>query len=581
MWRSNSSVSSRSSVNLPDNVVNSEHYSVEGDSSFDFKNWSIPRVPDKEVYKTSWFKSSFRAKYAVKTVEQTIPISNRNEDFELFNKRFVNQSLAKGFKFLHIGAVQVAVKPLTRIGIDASVLMCLRDARFIDFRTSTLGMVHTSLYNGLVYFDTFPNITLSLSDVNISKALTLNVLTSGYDMLIGSQPVVIIYRIYYKLLKTNLNPQAVIKNSGESTLLIQSSTRDANILIPRMMKWSEITLPNEWLIENVTQPAKVAQNDANVDYIQQYMDGSVKISFVDLNLSRTKRPLPNERRNSFSANQRRNSFADSTTTEGFQRRDKDIENFLADSVSADYKLKGVATSSQVCSAFYSAKQSVVPSQASQAEEGDISPSASDLNAPMPEPVFHHCNAITFPEPKKMGFNDLDWSSLEKDFRSEENRQKRIIYFKSFSQKEQDLLKLQWVEKMLEEQRHTLFFDFLLKIKPGILNVVKKPFVLAEDNNVVKDSHPPVETLRVKGKDDTVVIASPYKTSKNDPAHSETRKIIEQNNFANQSLHIIGQQLDRIEEKIDSSSAKIIEKPIPLAVKKDVEKPLISLPEERR
>jgi len=106
-------------VNPSDNK--SEHYSVEGDSSFDFKNWSIPRLPDKEVYKTSWFKSSFRTEYAVKTVEQTIPISHRNEDFELFNKRFVNQSLAKGFKFLHVGAVQVTVKPLTRIGIDASV----------------------------------------------------------------------------------------------------------------------------------------------------------------------------------------------------------------------------------------------------------------------------------------------------------------------------------------------------------------------------------------------------------------------------------------------------------------------------
>jgi len=300
-------------------------------------------------------------------------------------------------------------------------------------------MVHTSLYNGPVYFDTFPNITLSLSDVNISKALTLNVLTSGYDMLIGSQSLVIIYRIYYKLLKTNLNPQAVIKNSGESTLLIQSSTRDANIRIPRMMKWSEITLPNEWLIENVSQSAKVSQDDTNFDYIQQYLDGSVKISFANLNLSRVERPLSiNEGRNSFSANQRRNSFADSTTTEGFQKRDKDIENFLADSVTADYKLKGIATSSQVCSAFYSVKQSAVPSQA---EEGNVSPSASDLNAPMPEPVFHHCNAITFVEPKKMGFNDLDWPSLEKDFRYEENRQKRIIYFKSFSQKEQDLLKL--------------------------------------------------------------------------------------------------------------------------------------------
>jgi predicted metal-dependent hydrolase len=199
---------------------------------------------------------------------------------------------------------------------------------------------------------------------------------------------------------------------------------------------------------------------------------------------------------------------------------------------------------------------------------------------MPEPFFHHCNAINFVEPKKMGFHDLDWPSLEKNFRSEENRQNRFIYFKSFSEKERELLKLLWVEKMLEDQRHTLFFDFLQKVKPGVLNVVKKPFVLAEDNTVVKASHPPTETIRIKGKDDTVVIASPYKVSKNDTTHTKTRKIIEQNNFANQSLHIIGQRLDRIEEKIDSP-VKIIEKPIPLAVKKDVEKPLISLPEERK
>jgi hypothetical protein len=373
--------------------VNTEHFSVEDDSSFDFSKWSIPRLPVKEIYNTSWFKSSFRAEYAFKTVEQTIPISNRNENFELFSKRFVNNSLAKGFMFLHVGSVQVAVKPLARLGINAYVLMCLRDARFTDFQTSILGMVQTSLYNGPVYFDTFPNITLALSDVNIVKALTLNVLTSSYNMLEGSQPLVIIYRIYYKLLKTNLNPQAIIKNSGNSTLLIQSSTRDANMRIPRMMKWSEISLPNEWLIKNVSQPAKTSSDDTNLDYIQQYLDGSVKISLADLNLSRVERPLSiNEGRNSFAVNQRKNSFPDSTTTEGFQRRDKDIETFLADS-SSDFKLKGISTNSQVCFAFYTAKQSAAPSQASRAEEGEISPpisispSASDLNAPMPSLFF--------------------------------------------------------------------------------------------------------------------------------------------------------------------------------------------------
>ena len=43
-------------------------------------------------------------------------------------------------------------------------------------------------------------------------------------------------------------------------------------------------------------------------------------------------------------------------------------------------------------------------------------------------------------------------------------------------------------------------------------------------------------------------------------------LIEQNNFTNESLHIIGQQLDRIEEKID-------EKPPVLKL----DKPLIDLP----
>jgi hypothetical protein len=112
-----------------------------------------------------------------------------------------------------------------------------------------------------------------------------------------------------------LNPQTVIENLDNSILLIQSSTRDANI----RMKWSETSLPSEWLIENVSQPAKIPRNDTNLDYIQQYLDGFVKISFADLKLSRVERPLSiNEGKNSFAVNQRRHSFADSTATEGFQ-----------------------------------------------------------------------------------------------------------------------------------------------------------------------------------------------------------------------------------------------------------------------
>jgi hypothetical protein len=49
------------------------------------------------------------------------------------------------------------------------------------------------LFNGPIHFDVFPNLTISLDDVNVLKALTLNVLTFGYDMEEGNRPLAIIY----------------------------------------------------------------------------------------------------------------------------------------------------------------------------------------------------------------------------------------------------------------------------------------------------------------------------------------------------------------------------------------------------
>ena len=96
-----------------------------------------------------------------------------------------------------------------------------------------------------------------------------------------------------------------------------------------------------------------------------------------------------------------------------------------------------------------------------------------------------------------------------------------------------------------------------------LNVVKKNFV-KEDKSIIKSSHPPLDTILVNYKWFSI-IASPFKDP--DVSKSETKKIIEQNNFVNQSLHTIGQQLDRIEEKISPSVS--------------IEKPLISLPKKRK
>ena len=85
----------------------------------------------------------------------------------------------------------------------------------------------------------------------------------------GSKPLAIIYHIYYRLLKTNLNPHARLKNISDKTLFNQCSTPNVKVQIPRMICWKYITLPKEWLLEQEAQPVKFASDELNLDHIQQ------------------------------------------------------------------------------------------------------------------------------------------------------------------------------------------------------------------------------------------------------------------------------------------------------------------------
>ena len=121
---------------------------------------------------------------------------------------------------MHIGLVQVTVKPLAKLGLKAAILLSLRDARFNDFQDGVLGIIESSLCHGPVHFDCYPYFTVSLSDPHILKVLTLNIKMHGYNILPGSQPLALIYRIYYKVTGTNMSFQALSKNPKNQTLLI-------------------------------------------------------------------------------------------------------------------------------------------------------------------------------------------------------------------------------------------------------------------------------------------------------------------------------------------------------------------------
>ena len=137
--------------------------------------------------------------------------------------------------------------------------------------------------------------------------------------------------------------------------------------------------------------------------------------------------------------------------------------------------------------------------------------------------------------------------------------------------------------MNQLKKHILFFDFLEKyyvsndeLSKQHLSVIKKSnFVKANDKSIVWSTHLSLETVVITCQDKKMEVnATPFKIA-DDQTHIIS--IIEQNNFTNESLHVIGQQLDCIEEKMVERTISI-EKPVSeKSVFVKIEKPLIDLP----
>ena len=69
----------------------------------------------------------------VKIVEQVYALTKENERRYLLNRDSLRKHKSQGHNFIHIGLIQIAVKPSTMKGINSSILLALRDARFRNY----------------------------------------------------------------------------------------------------------------------------------------------------------------------------------------------------------------------------------------------------------------------------------------------------------------------------------------------------------------------------------------------------------------------------------------------------------------
>ena len=84
--------------------------------------------------------------------------------------------------------------------------------------------------------------------------------------------------------------QAFDKRKPGETTLIQTSDVRSTVQVPRTLKWSEITFPAQWTLENENFPLQIQNpvRNPNLDYVQQLADGTVRLSFDQ---SRYRSPL--------------------------------------------------------------------------------------------------------------------------------------------------------------------------------------------------------------------------------------------------------------------------------------------------
>ena len=138
-------------TSLTQNIVNSQEINIAQIEN-QLHNRSNLYMKINTIYQGNF---KFNQNYSIKTEEKTIYLNQNLESLQLLSQNIINHHKKK-FNYIHIWLVQVAIKPLFRLGLDIPVFVCLRDARSIKFIDSIISMIDSNLGNGPVYFNCFP-----------------------------------------------------------------------------------------------------------------------------------------------------------------------------------------------------------------------------------------------------------------------------------------------------------------------------------------------------------------------------------------------------------------------------------------
>ena len=131
---------------------------------------------------------------------------------------------------------------------------------------------------GPMYFTCYPNLELDcMNDKSIHKALTLNIQTKNYDMDPRSRNILIVYKVYYKVMTSVVNPNCLLSSPKDQTLIWLANEKNSTVIIPKPIPWECLTQSNEWNFKQLLAPKPIEQ--PKLLSITEDGQGNVQINF--------------------------------------------------------------------------------------------------------------------------------------------------------------------------------------------------------------------------------------------------------------------------------------------------------------
>ncbi|KAK2991116.1 hypothetical protein RJ640_029399, partial [Escallonia rubra] len=348
-----------------------------------------------------------------------------------------------------------------------------------------------------------------------------------------------------------------IADPGKSVILFQSNPDKTNVMLPRRIKFNELTPPEDWVIENKATHRQVNPQNTQIDHMIETPEGDVNIRFSQPETSSQNYKILH----SGSSSQSARYSCSSIPSQNFQScQNSEYHSIPPSRSSRDPKIifQGIRNNnSSVPETMYTVETpSEMPSSSGQ-NQNNYNPSVHDFDY----------NILVIED------FQIDHKKLNDEFYAKHNRTNRAWYRISFSTEQRAQYKELFFQTLKAYKTYFPFFGWFYSycldnnieipeyMNPqkhiNVFKRITREWYIWPTHEKQESIHPLFNKFAMKGDMNSNFLAVPFKhivdTSTSNHLNSvtagEIQSLAEQSNYTNIILNTIREQNTRIEDTI--------------------------------